>query len=503
MRPLELLSVITGVTYLLWLSFGTGIPGSPFQWLAFVAAGVAVCQIKFEGYRWHMIPGYLFTAGLLLLYPWCQAQDFRLRLTDIAILWLVTAVLIGACGILAGILYPVFTFVPLTGKYHVGTFAAHLVDVERTEPYAPCGTPPRELMVQAWYPAEKLPRSSRARYGDGVTASWRTSNLGLVKTRSFANAPVLRSGGKLPVLLFTGPDNRFQNTFETEELASHGYLVIALDHPYSSSWMKLPNGQIIRRRKENVFLDFQSDETLSTSTVEVTADLEVRVADVNFLIAQLEKWERGIHPSPLAGSIDVSRIGIFGHSFGGAVAAEACLRSTALQAGINMDGWLFGQASAVGVPKPFFFMLDCTPRPSNAVLDTLHGENRRTAQRTIEGFVEVEGSLNRWGGYLAQAPGLEHMNFSDSPLYSRLSARTGAGAIDFRRAHSLINRLTLAFFDVYLRNASECELDRAAASFPEAVFRRFDRSGSVAYAGKHESREAGQTSAPVSGHLGF
>ena len=59
------------------------------------------------------------------------------------------------------------------------------------------------------------------------------------------------------------------------------------------------------------------------------------------------------------------------------------------------------------------------------------------------------------------------MNFSDSPLYSRLSARTGAGAIDFRRAHSLINRFTLAFFDVYLRNASECELDRAAASFPK------------------------------------
>ena len=247
-----------------------------------------------------MIPGYLFTAGLLLLYPWCQAQDFRSRLTDIAILWLVTAVLIGACGILGGILYPVFTFVPVTGKYHVGTFAAHLVDVERTEPYAPSGTPPRELMVQAWYPS----KSCRVLAGRDMVTSVH-SQLATIQPwagedqilRECARSPVWRqtpytavhrTGQSLPKHVCDG---------RTRQPRLFGYrfgssLFFFLDETSERS-----NNPPAERE---CFSGFPVRRNASTSTVEVTADLEVRVADVNFLIAQLEKWERD-SPEPISG----------------------------------------------------------------------------------------------------------------------------------------------------------------------------------------------------------
>jgi pimeloyl-ACP methyl ester carboxylesterase len=480
MRPLELSLLISEISYLLWLAFGPGVAGPPLEWLPFLAAGVAICQIAFEGYRWHMIPAYGLLIGLLALYPWCFANDFRIRLTYMALICAVAGVLICASGLLAGILYPVFAFVPLTGRHRVGTFRMRLADATRVDPYASESAARRELMVQFWYPAEPMKRSRLARYRDGRRDDWRTSNLPLVKTRSYSNPPVLRSCGKLPILLFTGPNNRFQNTFETEELASHGYLVVALDHPYASDLVIFPDGRATRRRKGNIFLDFRSDESVEASTREVTADLAVRSADVEFVIECLQNWESRNPENRLAGHIDASRMGILGHSFGGAVAAEVCARNPSVQAGINMDGWLFGEAQRTGVPKPFFFMADCTPKPTSAAVSGAKGESRRTAERTLRGYEEMEHSLRLHGGYFVQATGVEHMNYSDYPLFSQVRARTGAGSADARRTHLMVNRLSLAFFNTYLLDGPEEILLSAAAQFPEAIFRTVARATSMA-----------------------
>ena len=472
MRPLELLFLLVGIAYLLWLCCGTGLPESPFHWLAFAAAMLGLAHLWFEGYRWHMLPGYAFLLLILLFYPWCSAHDFRIRLSYSALAWAVGVVLVGSTCVLAGILYPVFAFVPLTGPHAVGTFALHLIDSSHGDPYAGDASARRELMVQFWYPAERARGRKRARYRDGRRDSRRTSNLPLVKTRSFLNAPVLREQKEFPVLIFTGPNHRFQNTFQTEELASHGFLVVGLDHPYGSDRVTFPDGRVIRRRKENVFLDFRTDETLADSVREVEGELAVRAADVEFVIAELGRWQSSRAANPLAGRVDLSRIGILGHSFGGAVAAEVCLRNPSVRAGINMDGWMFGDSAREGIPQPFFFMADCTPMPAAHTLSPKNDNQTRAVTRTIQGYQEIENSLNRHGGYYLQTAGLEHMNYSDYPLYSRMKSKTGAGRADIRRAHRMVNRLSVAFFKTYLLQHSEGALIRAAAEFPEANFRK-------------------------------
>jgi hypothetical protein len=75
------------------------------------------------------------------------------------------------------------------------------------------------------------------------------------------------------------------------------------------------------------------------------------------------------------------------------------------------------------------------------------------------------------GGYFLQVPGLGQMNYSDYPLFTRVKAWTGAGAIEVRRAHLMINRFTLTFFNTHFQNAPEQILLSIAAAFPEVDFR--------------------------------
>lgn len=470
MRPLELLIAIASVSYLFCLSFGSGLANPVVRALPFVALLFVALHLITERYRWHMIPVYALVALILFSYPWCNSHHFRIRLTYLAIGWAVAFVLLSASAITAGVIYPVFEFTSLTGQYAVGTVSEHLIDSQRIDPYAGTPAAKRELMVQVWYPAATTRGYARAMYRDGRTSGWRDSNLALVKTRSFVSPPISRSQPRYPVLIFSGPFNRFQNTFETEELASHGFIVVGVDHPYDSDLVVFPDGRRIRVRKANTFLDFASAEALRESTREVEFDLKVRVADIQLVLDQLKIWDSPDPAVPFSGCLDLARIGMFGHSFGGAVAAEVARRDPRIRAVINMDGWMFGESGPLGVPKPAFFMVDCTPRPTPAELSSGNEESRLVSHRIEQGYQDIERSMSRYGGDYLQVPGLEHMNYSDGPLHSQLKMRTGAGAIDARRAHELVDRLSLAFFQRSLLGETQASLHSIAAEFPEAKF---------------------------------
>lgn len=122
----------------------------------------------------------------------------------------------------------------------------------------------RTVVVQLWYPAQKSPAGTRrAQYLGRTEHEARTVSDALARevglpgflvdgvprahTRSVFNAPVAGGGGRFPVVLFSPGSGgvRTQNTAWAEELASHGYLVAALDHPYDSAAVVLTDGRTI------------------------------------------------------------------------------------------------------------------------------------------------------------------------------------------------------------------------------------------------------------------
>jgi predicted dienelactone hydrolase len=375
-----------------------------------------------------------------------------------------------------GIVLPVFEFPVPTGSFSVGSTTRHLVDAMRPETQSSRGEERRELMLQIWFPAEQ--GGTRQYYRTNTPANLKNLHLRLVKLHSFSGVPVARVRYRYPVLIFSPSwsGNYYQYTFLAEELASHGYIVIGIDHPYGSAFTTFPDGRTIPTALDK-FLDYSSDEALQASIHVVEAQLRIRTADVRFTLDTLERLDQQDPSGLLVGRIDASRVGVFGHSFGGAVAAEVCQTDPRFKAGINFDGLLFGESGAKGVKRPFLFVSDDGPGPTASALANASGSRKRYLMYLDQDVQAIRRSLIVNGGYYLAIRGASHMQFCDRPLYSPIKRLTEAGPIDARRAMAIINAYTVAFFDKHLSSLDNGLLDGASPQYPDVSLEKWPIRG--------------------------
>ena len=194
----------------------------------FVAAALlaAAAHGILEGAHWQMIPAYA-GAGILCLAAW-KPGGSRIRPQRFAA-W--PALLLASATVLFSFLLPMFRLPAPTGPYPVGTSILYFKDSTRIEDAAPAAGSARELMVQLWYPA--LPSHNRlARYRELRETNTISSYQSVLLTNSRLNAQVTQAGTPFPVILFNHAwrGRRTNDTFLTEELASHGYVVASIDH---------------------------------------------------------------------------------------------------------------------------------------------------------------------------------------------------------------------------------------------------------------------------------
>ena len=130
---------------------------------------------------------------------------------------------------------------------------------------------------------------------------------------------------KWPLALFSPGLNttRLFSSHFAQEIASHGFTVITMDHPYDTDVVEFPNGDVIFGGR------VQKPENGSTASVDNA--LEVRAKDASFVLDHL-----GISRDCAEKAV------MFGHSFGGAAAATTLLNDKRFRAGINIDGLMFG-----------------------------------------------------------------------------------------------------------------------------------------------------------------
>ena len=457
-----MLILISALPALIARSFGAGLTCS---WLLTALAAGGMClQARYEGYRWQMLPAYalVFALGAALAAP-----DGAARRWWVGGVWVVAII---AAGILYGFPLP---RVPLPGgPYAIGTEVRHLVDPTRLETLSREVHGPREVMIQLWYPAA----SPRAAQPDksSIARRWlgRLVERPPVRPAPLLNAPIASAQPKYPVLIFSPSwhGQRDQNRFQVEELVSRGFIVVGIDHPYSSTLTIFPDGRKARAGSED-FFDLSSAAALAQSITWIGRVLEVRVKDIELVANELEKAAADGSGDRFSGRLDWKRLGVFGYSFGGAAAAQACWEDARFKAGMNMGGSMYGEVAEAGIRQPFLFMDDQTPRPTPAELAPGDSPRRRYAA-IVERDYRLEGySAATYGSYELQFSGAEHIDFTDPPARPtwRYYLRDH-GAIAPQRAMRTINAYTVAFFSRYLNHSPEPLLDGPSPAFSEVIF---------------------------------
>jgi predicted dienelactone hydrolase len=367
-----------------------------------------------------------------------------------------------------------------TGPFAVGCTTFVWKDTQ-VDPLAPSGSQ-RELLAWIWYPA--APGNLSEGFGDYLPAPWRaamesqsgvllsqflTRDLARVRSHSFQDAPVSPQEPLYPVVLMRAGGAALTTDYTTlaEDLASHGHVVAGFDAPYRSWVVVLPDGRVIPRASQNNLDNFDGAQ------VDKLAGTLVRAwtADCRFVLDQLERLNASDPSGTFRGRLDLKRVGMFGHSLGGATALLLCHDDPRCKAGINLDGAPIGRVIAEGVTQPFMFILGDHSRESA----TTHGpELIRNAMANMR---SIHDRLPEDRRVMIEIRGANHFFFSDngailkSPLVIRVLRLLGIVPLDGRRQIAITAHCISTFFDVYLKGAPASEL-KSQLACPEIEFSR-------------------------------
>jgi predicted dienelactone hydrolase len=440
--------------------------------LASIGLLAMTVQVVSSGIAWQMIPASI---AALLLFLWGMARWWqrgavpRRRAIMRVIIWAVGGTLLGTTLALTAA-FPVFQFPPPSGPYPIGTVIRHWTDPSRGEPHSAHPEDRRELMVRFWYPAqaaeakstvrasylaEELPAYSLASHPAwpfykhplplgrlpiiGQNVPLVVNHFRVIETGAVPGARVSDVHPRFPVLIFNhcfGIGDHLQSTALVEDLASHGYIVASINHTFGSHATAFPDGRIVRH--DDAGLGFRS-VTPGQRAQAMDRELRIWADDVRFVLDRLSEVAESDSELPFAGRMDMSRVGVFGHSFGGQAAIEACRDDDRCRAGAVLDGW--GTVRDAAVDQPFLFIQSQVSeageiayhRQMKALYDTVRGD-----------------------GYYLRIRGAGHLSFMDLALMSPLVGATGlTGSIDARRGLRLVGDYLVAFFDKYLQSEGE------------------------------------------------
>ncbi len=477
MWEIVLICVNSGMLYWAVVANKKGAKGT------FIPLGIAlllvIAQIAAEGGRWEMIPAYL-TPLLLAAYFFIGKRKEIGRSRVAVTVQAVLLTLYLTVSVAAPALLPVFSFEKPSGPYAVGTTVYHWADEQRREPYSDNPADLRELMAQVWYPASEGGGERRSPYllnASKMTAAisskmmglpaFALSRLGLVKTHSLVDAKLSDAESRYPVLIFSHGMNgyRNQNMYQMEELASHGYIVVAADYAYEAAASVYPDGRVALSKISSSL----------TSNAQYEEHIPLWTTDATFVLDQVEKLNRNDETGRFTGKIDLDRIGMLGHSFGGAVTVQMLKKDPRVKAALSMDGGFYGPpVSEKGFGKPFLMMYSdeiysMVMTSYDDVAKRMNGASREAFEAPREEYKYKSRNALAGGGLSLLIPGSKHASYSDLALFSPLLGLSGP---DPRRDHRIVNEFSVAFFDRYLKGKKDSSLEDLAAKYPEVNFKK-------------------------------
>ncbi|MCJ1398850.1 hypothetical protein MMC11_002051 [Xylographa trunciseda] len=351
------------------------------------------------------------------------------------------------------------------GPYEVGVHVQELIDQSRLDPWAYLdgdrGSAPvnRAVMLSTYYPTAMrnpdddenfpryvmpyMPKLTAAIYDEDVFSELHlNASFSRLYSVTRENGPLLHVPGEVfPVII---------------ALASNGYIVACMDHSHDALVVELLNHTLLHGR-----LPLTGNHPL------LTLDLDTRVNDTKFALDELSKLDvLAEHFSVSDELFNVSRVGMIGHSLGGATMSTTMLRDSRIAAGVGLDGPFFGPEREAGLDSPIL------------ILGAEGHDSTKKGWWTV--WSDVWPKLRAWKKQL-NIKGTGHMSFSDVPLIidvfnlrNDLPDQDGEtyswGTISGARMIEIHTAYVAAFFDKFLKGRSSKLWDGESDRFPEVEF---------------------------------
>ena len=437
MRPLETLSLLLLFISLLFLFFER--KRTYFLTLLFLTIVISILQYFVEGLRWQL---YIFIYFLPAIYI-CHIQQkghIHSFVKTFFSFWFLLAFVVPY-------IIPVFSLPSPQGKDFIGTETFHWVDSSRQEWFTEeKSNDYREIMAQIWYPGSSHQNKEVEPYMDyiklrsktiaaaGNLPSFLPSHLNLVKTNSYLEIPCKNMKGGLPTVVFshgiTGSRLLHQTLFE--HLSSQGYVVVALDHSYDCNLTIFPDGRIA---------DYRSEITGHPDSIKIrNQQINTRTKDIIFALNQIIKIHHGGIKSKLNGKLNLEKIAVGGHSYGGATAIQSAKIDERIKTCFILDGWINPVPKTTieqGLQKPILSM----GRPSWA--DSDYPNNYNLLNQLFS-----NSSASRYNLIIKNTL---HLDYTDIPLYSPIIKYVmDVGDLPPSTSHKLINNLIFTFLESHL-----------------------------------------------------
>lgn len=352
-------------------------------------------------------------------------------------------------------------FLPMaTGRYPTGRVVFQWVDESRPELETRVPDDRRALLVYVFYPAEapnNIPQASYMPEADVMLPYWKddlTNRLKALRAHSREGVPVAGGRARFAVVIFApgGGQKALAYTTLLEDLASHGYVVAAIEPPYNAPAMRFPDGRTIGRLAP---ADRGWDEPKTRDDMPRIYEQMVLhwARDMSFVLDRLTDLNNASQ-GMFAGRLDVTRVGAFGHSRGGQAAGTVRLLDARFRGAINLDGNIRGRGfqpinGADGGQQPFMWVEKHTPTLSDEELEKAQLP-KALYQEFFAETARLMQSVKGGSAHITVARlGIEHLDFSDNPFWSvSATAEVRAGK---RQTLAVIRAYVRAFFDGAVR----------------------------------------------------
>jgi dienelactone hydrolase len=424
--------------------------------LSLGALAVAVLARVIQGPRWQLVMWQLLAAVVAAMAGfrmWRPGSSIKVTRV-LGRIMLVVTMLIGSLALLMD---PLPALPEPSGEFQVGSQVFQWSDPSRAETLTAAASDVREVIAQVWYPSDSDGGSTTPYVGtdtatslmDGVPKAVFES-YDDIDTHSSDLSAVSEDRGRWPVLLFSPGLGvaRQSYTALSVELASRGYVVVAISHPYDSPASQLLDGKVVSM-------------TDASGAGAKEDQIDLRAVDSTFVLDRLHQLAETEPDSPLIGHLDLDHVGIFGHSFGGATAVQAVASDPRFRAGMNIDGSLF-RDDIPELDRPFLWLQS----------GGASGGSSSDADALLDGL--------KAGGDLVKIEGSVHMSFSDYPAYFTPLGRQlvgripmiGFGSLSTDTMAPMSADVVAAFFGPILEGATDGDLAEVSRRYPSVQLER-------------------------------